>query len=355
MAARSAVGLDIGTSGVRAAQVSTRKGALTLERFGQVALPFGAVHAGEMADPDAVAYALKELWSGTGFTSKDVVLGVSNGKVIVRQVDLPWLPIQELRESLRFQVQDFLPMDVNDALLDLHPLMEFTDADGNRKLRGLLVAASREMVLGLLGAVAKAGLRATGVDLTSFAVLRAVGHVDHVGTGDRVEALVDVGASVTNIIIHVNGVPSFVRLLLMGGGHITETIADRLGVSVSEAEAIKQAYDPAQAASSFDKDPAVRAIESATATFVDEIRGSLDYYASSSAENQAIDRIVLTGGGARLLGLPERLTAITHLPVEPGRGFQSVSFGRTGLTDAQLDFVAPLAAVPVGLALGAMS
>ena len=160
MAGRSAIGLDIGTSGVRAAELSFGKGRVTLERFGQVALPEGAVRDGEVVDPDAVAAAIKQLWAHTKFSSKKVVIGVANQKVIVRQVDLPWMPADELKKSLAFQVQDFVPMPVEQAVLDFHPLEELGSGSGDRILRGLLVAASREMVHASLEAVQKAGLSA---------------------------------------------------------------------------------------------------------------------------------------------------------------------------------------------------
>src|SRR6478672_8726041 len=91
VAARSAVGLDIGTSGVRAAELTLGKGTATLERFGQVALPAGAVRDGEVADADAVAAAIKQLWAHAKFSTKKVIVGVANQKVVVRQVDLPWM------------------------------------------------------------------------------------------------------------------------------------------------------------------------------------------------------------------------------------------------------------------------
>ena len=142
MAGRSAVGLDIGTSGVRAAELTFGKGVSTLQRFGQVALPTGAVKDGEVVDPDTVAGALKQLWSQARFSSKKVVVGVANQKVVVRQVDLPWLPPDELKKSLSFQVQDFIPIPVEQAILDYHPIEEVVDDSGSRALRVLLVAAA---------------------------------------------------------------------------------------------------------------------------------------------------------------------------------------------------------------------
>ena len=228
MAGRTAIGLDIGTSGVRAAELHFGKGDVTLAKFGQVALPEGAVRDGEVIDPVAVGQAIKQLWAHTKFSSKKVVVGVANQRVIVRQVDLPWLPPDELKKSLPYQVQDFIPMPVETAVLDFYPLEETTNDAGGRTLRGLLVAASREMVLNAVHAVQKAGLTPSMVDLSSFAVLRSMARPDHLGLSSQVEALVDVGARVTNIVVHEGGVPRFIRILLMGGQDLTDAVAERI-------------------------------------------------------------------------------------------------------------------------------
>ncbi|MCW2620792.1 MAG: type pilus assembly protein PilM [Frankiales bacterium] len=354
MARRPVVGLDIGTSGVRAAELTLGKGGITLERFGQVALPPGAVRNGEVADPEAVASAIKQLWAQAKFGTKKVVVGVANQKVIVRQVDLPWLPMAELRKSLAFQVQDYIPMPVEEAILDFHPIEEFTNDGGARMVRVLLVAAARDMVNGALVAVNKAGLTPTMVDLTSFAVLRSLAHADS-GLGEtRSEAVIDIGASVTNIVVHQGGVPRFVRILLMGGDDITEALAERLGVPPAQAESVKQTTGMSANDAPAESLPAGRAIDTAAAAFVEEVRGSLDYF-MSQAGSVRISRVVLSGGGSRLGGLVERLTAATRLPVERARPLSLVSLGKTGLTDEQLAYVEPMVSVPVGLALGVAS
>jgi len=348
---RATVGLDIGTSGVRAAELTLGKSGAVLDRFGQVALPEGAVRDGEVVDVDAVAAAIKQLWAQAKFSSKKVAVGVANQKVIVRQVDLPWLPVNELRSSLAFQVQDFIPMPVEQAILDFHPLEEFTSDTGGRMLRVLLVAASRDMVQGALAAVSKAGLNAVSVDLNSFAVLRSMAHAD-AGLGGGAEAIVDVGSSITNIVVHQGGVPRFVRILLMGGSHITESVAERVGVPLDQAESLKQTTGLALVPGATESHPAARAIEAAGAQFVEEIRGSLDYFSAQSGSVR-INKVVLSGGGSRLAGLAERLASATRLPVEAARPMSLLTLGKTGLTQEQLDFVEPMVVVPVGLALGA--
>jgi type IV pilus assembly protein PilM len=354
VAGRSAIGLDIGTSGVRAAELSFGKGQITLEKFGQVALPEGAVRDGEVLNSDAVAAAVKQLWAHTKFSSKKVVIGVANQKVIVRQVDLPWMPADELKKSLPYQVQDYVPMPVEHAVLDFHPLEELTADNGNRVLRGLLVAASREMVNASLEAVQKAGLAPVMVDLTSFAVIRSLADGDELGLGAPVEALVDVGARVTNIVVHQGGVPRFVRILLMGGQDVTDAVAERMGVPQEQAETMKQQLGLGSAGDGMDIQAAARVVEAVGAAFVDEVRGSLDYYLASSG-SAPISRLVLTGGGARLGGLAQRLQVVARVPVEVGTPLHSLQVGRTGLSPEQIAFVEPLAAVPVGLALGVAS
>ena len=350
------MGLDIGTSAVRAAELSLGKNGAKLERFGQVALPPGAVRDGEVVDVATVSEAIKHLWSTTKFSSKKVVLGVANQKVVVRQVDLPWMPEAELRQSLAFQVQDFVPMPIEQAILDFHPVEEF-NADGRRMLRVLLVAAAREMVFGALDAVKKAGLAATQVDLTPFAVLRSLAWdgVSVVPSHNEAEALVDVGSRVTNIVVHQNGVPRFVRVLLMGGDNVTEAIAERMGVPFDQAEGVKQQtpLGPTPGIPSSDH-PAARVIETSGHSFVEEVRGSLDYYLAQPA-SVPLRRVVVSGGGARLGGLVQRLALATRLPVEPASPLSSVTVGKTGLTPEQLSFVEPLVAVPVGLAMGVAS
>jgi type IV pilus assembly protein PilM len=347
------VGLDIGTSGVRAAELSTRRGQTKLERFGQVALPLGAVRHGEVIDVNAVAAAVRELWSQAKFSTKKVVVGVANQKVVVRQVDLPWMPPAELKKSLSFQVQDYIPMPVEQAILDFHPLGEVTSESGARLLRVLLVAASRDMVTRGLAAVEQAGLQPSMVDLTPFAVLRSL--VRDSGLAPvQAEALVDVGASVTNILVHQGGVPRFVRILLMGGSDITDALAERLGVPNEQAESVKQNAGLAAVPGSAEAHPASRAIEASGSAFVEEVRSSLDYYLAQPGAVR-IERVVLSGGGSRLGGLGDRLSTATRLPVDVARPLSVLKLGKTGLTDDQLAYVEPMVTVPVGLAMGVAS
>jgi type IV pilus assembly protein PilM len=248
-----------------------------------------------------------------------------------------------------------VPMPVDQAILDFHPLEEFTNESGGRMLRVLLVAAARDMIESALEACKQAGLQPTMIDLTSFAVLRSLASSDQGGfEAAGAEALVDVGANVTNIVIHQGGVPRFVRILLMGGADITDAVAERLGVPAEQAEAIKQESGMASVPGSAEASPAGRAIESVGNSFVEEVRGSLDYY-MAQPNAARISRVVLSGGGSRLNGLADRLATATRLHVQAARPLSTLKLGKTGLTPDQLAYVEPMVSVPVGLAMGVSS
>lgn len=347
MPARTAIGLDIGTSVVRAVELSFGRAGITLERFGQVVLPEGAIVDGQVVEQGPVADCIRQLWSATGLSHKRVVLGVANHKVIVRRIELPSMDPAELRRSLPFQVAEILPMAVEQAVLDFFPLQEVVREEG-AVLAGLLVAADRETVLANVSCVEKAGLVAQAVDLTSFAVLRALGK--QAGPDVETEALIDVGARVTNIVVHRGGVPVFVRILLMGGQDVTDAVADTMRVSLTQAEAMKQQI--AQAPAAGENDGLRRTVNGQVQDFVDEVSGSLDYFAASNPGSR-VQRLLVSGGGSRLDGLVERLARDTRLPVFAGDPMANLRVGNTGLDEMQLEFIRPLAAVPVGLALGA--
>src|SRR5213593_342210 len=174
------IGVDIGSTGVRAAELSMRTVPPQLVRVAQVAVPEGAVVSGEVRDPQAVADALRELWHRGRFRAKEVVLGVANQRVVVREVSLPWVSDNELRESLPFQVQEFVPIPVEEAVLDFHVLEEF-GREGRRMVRILLVAAQKTMIQQIVTAAEMAKLSPVGLDLVPFAIVRSVGSIDGVG------------------------------------------------------------------------------------------------------------------------------------------------------------------------------
>jgi type IV pilus assembly protein PilM len=347
--ARTRVGLDIGSTAVRAAELSMKTIPPALVRAAQVPLHEGAVVGGELREPGSVTEAVTELWRVGKFKNKDVVLGVANQRVVVREVSIPWLEDpKELRESLPFQVQEFVPISLEDAVLDFHTLEEY-EREGRRMLRVLLVAAQKEMIRQLVRAVEAAKLRPIGLDLIPFALVRSVGSVDGMGLseideGD--EALVDVGAEVTSICVHAWGLPRFVRILPSGGRAVTTAVARSLAISEGEAEQLKRGYSSESESKLVE---ASRAAVDRAATFADEIRSSIEFYLSKMP-GAKIGRIQLSGGGSKLEGLHDLLQERLTGEVVEGHPFHRVH-PKLDLEPQAMAEAEPLLAVAVGLAL----
>jgi type IV pilus assembly protein PilM len=312
-----------------------------------VPLPPGAVESGEVRDIDAVAGAMRELWQRGGFKSKDVTMGVGNQRLVVREVTIPALPEKELRESLRFQVADMIPIPIDDAVLD-YDVLEEMEQEGQKMLRLLVVAAQRDMLEQLVHAATRAKLNVVGVDLIPFALVRSVGGdgmgLDEADAGG--EAVVDVGADVTAICVHERGLARFVRILPSGSHQITKAMATSLGVSEEQAEAIKRGQPLNGGPGSEDAKPV---LESRAQALVDEIRSSLDFYQAQSP-GARVSRVLMTGGGSKLSGLIELLGRRVSAHVDRGRPFDKVNV-RLKLEDKDLAEAEPLLAVAVGLAL----
>jgi type IV pilus assembly protein PilM len=339
MAGVTPIGLDIGSSSIRAVEVRRTKDEYTLTNFGQVPLAPGVVQAGVLTDPAALTSALKQLWAACKFGTKQVRLGVTNPQLVVRETSVSNLPAKEMRRSLPFQVSDMLPMAVEKSLLDFRPLEE---PGTNPTVRGLLVAVPKDAVMALVDAVQKAGLHVVTVDLAPFALLRAASRLDA-----QVEALVDIGAQVTSVVVHADGEPLIVRTVPRGGIEITESMATRLGIPSDEAEILKCRFGLHGDGAPATADAAADAVR----PLVNELRSSFTDLAAGERQKQ-VTRVALCGGGALMPGLAEHVQEKLNVQV-----LYADSAGR--LRDIRkarqrgFDRFVPSAAVSIGLTLGA--
>jgi type IV pilus assembly protein PilM len=344
--AKTRIGLDVGSTAARAVEVNVSANPPVLVRAAQVPMQAGAVENGEVRQPEAVTEALRDLWRRGGFKSRQVYMGVGNQRVVVREVALPWLPEKELRESLPYQVQEFIPIPVEEAVLDFDPLEEF-EQDGRRMTRVLLVAAQRAMIDALVQTAVAARLEPLGLDLIPFALIRSIGGGDgSVLAGEDEEALIDVGHEVTSICVHQRTVPRFVRILPSGGNDITVAVARALGMPEEEADRMKRGEAIPGGPSPED---AQRVAQGRVLSFVDEIRSSLEFYHAQSPGSH-IGRLRVTGGGSKLSGFMDMLSQRLSIPAEPGGVFARIR-PELDLSQEALVEAEPLLAVAVGLAL----
>lgn len=344
---KTVVGVDIAGAAIRGVEVADAdRGRPTVARFAEVALPEGAVSRGEVLEPNTVAQALKRLWAEGRFKTKDVVLGMGNQRVLSRELVVPRAPRHRIRESLPFQVQDMLPVPVQDALLDFYPIAEEQGEQGPM-IRGLLIAAVKDAVLSNVRAAGLAGLTVVGVDLIPFALSRVlVGRPGLAGT----VALIDVGANTTTMVILTDGVPQFVRIIPSAGDDLTSALVARLELSPEEAETIKRTLGLAQSVSSHEEQRAVAVVYEIANELLSSLRNTINFFVNTHPD-KPVSTLVLTGGGADLPGLADALGDYTRIPVVVGDPFAAVGVTKAARA-ADIRARRSALTVAVGLAVG---
>src|SRR6187200_1347339 len=202
--AKTIVGLEVTEESVRAAEISLgRKPQLIA--YGEVPLPPESARDSEVLDAGAVAVALRQLWAGARFKSKDVVLGVASRRILVREYTTQAMRPDLLRDALPYQVQDLLPVPASQAVLDFYPLSQQGD-----QLSGLLVAAVAENIEQIIATLSKVKVRARAVDLSAFGLARVTAPL---APADETIATISIGDHTTQVVVARAGIPQFVRLL----------------------------------------------------------------------------------------------------------------------------------------------
>jgi type IV pilus assembly protein PilM len=232
------VGLDI-QPGLIAAVKARVNGSILAERAAALPLGSDTVREGEVVDQDALSEALRELF-GENRLSKRVRVGIANQRTVMRTLELP--PVtdrKELAAVVRFQAQDQVPMPLNNAVLDFHPLGVIDTPAGPRQ-RVVLVAAQRDMVEKLLAAVRGAGLTPEGVDLSAFALIRSLHHREDDQAGRVLYLNVD---GLTNLAIADGPICRFTRVVGGGLESMAAEIAERRGIPVEQARTMINELD----------------------------------------------------------------------------------------------------------------
>ncbi len=338
------VGLDIGASAVRAAEIDLGPGTPVLLRFGQVGLPPGAIVDGEIRDQTAVTDAIGRLWRNAQFESVSVVVGLAGLRAITREVDLPYVPDAEVDSAVRFQSEEVIPFPPDKTILSAQVLTDYQGADGAKMRRVLVAAAHRELVDAVIAVVERAGLLVEGVDLVSSALVRAL--VDPKHMSEQPEAVVSVGAGLTVVVVHQQGRPQFVRTIGTGGNAATAAVAAALDLPLADAEAVKRRLgEPVPQVQA-----AERAVQEPIGELVSEIRNSVQYFASLPGR-APVARIMMTGGGSRLRGLVEQLQVQARIPVQVVSPLARLDLSQLDLRPDQAAAIDPVLSAPIGLAL----
>jgi type IV pilus assembly protein PilM len=343
---KSIVGLDVGSSSIKAVELSkkSKNKNFELTHMGVAQVPAEAIVQGAFLNSSAITEAIQEAIENAKIKTPNVAAAVCGHSVIVKKVSLPQMTRDELDEQIRWEAEQYIPFDVNEVNLDFQ-ILESSDGEGQMDV--LLVAAKKDLIDDYVQVIREAGLTPVAVDVAGFAIENAF-EANYDTAPDDVIALVNIGAQVVNINIMAGGVPCFTRDITTAGNQYTEEIQKALSISFEEAERIKLG---GQGTDSQDVVPqeVEQAMQSVTETVIGEISRSLDFYAATTAESR-INKVYLSGGSARVPGLEAAFHERTGLDVETlnplSRMLPSDRFDQEYLDDVSASL-----SVGVGLAL----
>ncbi|MDI6709560.1 MAG: type IV pilus assembly protein PilM [Bacillota bacterium] len=329
-------GLEIDEGEARAVELRGDRRAPVVAAWGRTEIPEGAVLEGTVVRPEAVAEALEKLWSTSGINARDVALGVANQGVVIRFATMPKVPENRLPKLIRYQAQDYLPFPLNEVVLDYAVVGERSGENGPL-LDILMVAARRDMLNGFLDVLAAAGLRARIIDASPLALARIRRDEDNEGGAI---ARVDIGNGLSYIVLTVKGTPRFARLMPV-------SLRDAARVcGCSPADIVPKVEEKMPTG---DGDRHSNPLRAWCESLAGEIRSSIGYYvAQPGALN--IERVLLSGRGARLVGLPGRLEESLGLSVDILRPLEGMAV-QNGTGGPDITYEAPDFAVCLGLAL----
>ncbi|MBI2222876.1 MAG: type IV pilus assembly protein PilM [Acidobacteria bacterium] len=338
--AKSLVGLDIGSSAVKAVELKASGKGYKVVGYGVEPIPPDSIVDGAIIDGSAVADAIRRLFTGRKIKTKDVAASLSGNAVIVKKITLPQMTEAELAESIYWEAEQYIPFDIQDVNLD-YKILESGGEKGTMDV--LLVAAKKEKIADDTGVIAQAGRAAVAVDVDAFALQNAYQTNYGVEPG-QVVVLLNVGASATNINIISGEQSVFTRDISIGGNAYTEALQKELNLPFEAADALKrgQAMDGAQYE---EARPVLRAVSE---NVMLEIQKTFDFFKATTS-NDKIDRIVVSGGGSRVEAFFEQLRERFDAPIEAFDPFRNIAFDARKFGDASE--AAPTAVVAVGLAL----
>ena len=342
--ARALVGLDIGSSAVKAVELKAAGKSYKVTSFGTEPVPPDSIVDGAIIDGAAVADAIRRLFETRGIKTRDVAASLSGNAVIVKKISLPVMSDGELAESIYWEAEQYIPFDIQDVNLDYQILDKGDAISGRGTMDVLLVAAKKEKIADYTGVIAQAGRTAAIVDVDAFALQNAY-EVNYGINPRAVVVLLNAGASATNINILHGDQSVFTRDISIGGNAYTEALQRELNLQFDVADGLKRGH-LVEGVTYEEARPVLRAV---TENVMLEIQKTFDFFKATAA-SEKIDRIMLSGGASRAEGFTEMLTERFEAPVEGFDPFRRVGFDARRFRTEPSE-IAPTVAVAVGLGL----
>ena len=336
------LGLDIGTSSIKIAELDISGGNATLQNFGYLPTPLNSMAPEEIKDVYALGSAISSLIAEIRSKRKSVCVGLSGTSVIIRKITMPAMEEKMLKEQIRFEAEQYIPFDINNISLTYVILKSSSQSS---TMDVLLVAAQNEIIVQYLSLVENANLKSSIIDVTGFALANVFEH-NYGRLKEQNVGIFNFGSSVTNFVVISRGEVVFCRDILVGGSNYTNEISKNLGVSLNEAESLK-----ISASTKKEIPEEVNShIQMTTDSVIEEIKNSLDLL-NVSTNGLNLDKFYYTGGASSTFGLIDSLSKSTGAPFEILNPFKKIQANTKKFSLAFLKQISQFSAVSLGLGL----
>jgi type IV pilus assembly protein PilM len=338
---KNLVGLDIGSSSVKVVELQGKAGNLTLASLAHEGLPPDTVVDGQIMELNSVSHTIAHVFQANQIKTGAVAAGVSGSSVIVKNILVPPMTEEELEESIDWHAEEHIPFDIADVSLDYQIVGKTPES-----LHVLMAACKRDSVANVKQAIQLAGKLPVIIDVDAFALQNCY-EVNYEPQADQTVALLNLGASTSNINI-VQGVLSiFTRDVAFGGNQYTSALQKEFGLTFEQAEQVKRAGKLPSESGGRDLAPVLESVSDMLAL---EVQKTFDFYRATSDTGQ-VQKILLSGGGSKLPGIADFLAERFGVAVEFLDPFRKIKINGRRYDPEYLSAVVPEMAVAVGLAL----
>src|SRR5499426_3205868 len=311
------VGLDIGSSAIKAVELTKSKNSYQLSGFSYESLGFDVVVDGAIMDAPAVAEGIKKTFLTGKFRMKSVATGVSGHSVIVKRVVVPAATPGEVAASIQWDAEQYIPFDITEVNLDYQVVGPGVTASEEAGMEVLLVAAKKDKIQNHTNVISLAGKDPDVVDIDAFA-LQNTFEANYTVRPDATVALLNIGASLMNINITKGGMPLFIRDVSVGGNQYTDILQKELQLSFEEAEDLKLGKTG---------DSEIRMVqqllESITDMLIMEVQKTFDFF-RETYPSETISQILISGGTAHMQGLAGKIAAAFSVPTQVLDPFKTI-------------------------------
>ena len=339
---KNLVGVDIGSSSVKAVELQGKAGNLQLVSLGYENLQSDSIVDGQIMELNDVSNVITNIFREHQIKTDRVAAGVSGHSVIVKNIVVPQMSADELEESIEWHAEEHIPFDISDVSLDYQVTGSSPDA-----LHVLMAACKRDKIANVKQVIQLAGKQPAVIDVDAFALQNCY-EVNYQPQPGQIVALLNIGAATMNINI-LNGTKSvFTRDVSVGGGQYTGLLQKELDLSFEQAEAVKRGMPP----DGVEVKGIEPILESVSEILALEISKTMDFYRATAEEGEsAVQKILISGGGSKLNGLQEYLANRFEIPVEVLNPFRQIKVDARRFDPDYMREVVPEMAIAVGLAL----